>query len=297
MPVMNGIEAVKKIMKVAPCTIIMISSITEEGAKVTMEALAAGATDYIAKNSSFVQLDMGTVETELLAKVKALAVRPVTQLNAFAPAKVVANSGTTAGSMPLVTEVTRPRIIDIIVIGVSTVGPTAMLKFLKKLEPTKVPIVIAQHMPAEFTHSYAQHLASETGHDVVEGSQGLDINEGDVVVVPGSTDARIRRSIKGKFLMMLRTDETQIVHPSADLLFQSVLGVAEGPLAVIMTGMGSDGTIGTTSLREKGFPVFAQEPNTCAVDGMVSSAINAGVVSSVATLEGIASRLNNWCSH
>ncbi len=293
MPNMDGIKAVRTIMAQAPCPIIMLSRLTDKGAKVTLEALNEGAVDFIAKNSSMVNMDMASIEAEVLDKVRYWAANGmlVDKKASLKPQR----APEAVRSTKQLREVEIPNNIDLIVIGVSTGGPTAVLNLLGQLEPLDIPIVIAQHMPKEFTPSYAQSLNAKTKHKVVEGREGMAVKKGEVIVLPGGTDGQLFGSFLADVSLSLRTSSTANIHPNADVLFRSALQVAKNPVGLILTGMGSDGTEGAKLFAEKKLPIVVQEPSGCVVDGMVLAALESGAVTHIMPLNRMAKRLTQWC--
>lgn len=286
MPEMDGITATSEIMASAPCPIIMVSSLTERGAVTTIKALEKGAVDFIPKKSSFVQLDIVQIGEELIGKIRYWAQQRKTpaqravvlpQINAD---KKIAPAGK----------------VGLVVIGVSTGGPAAMPKLLKSMGRIGCPVVIAQHMPAVFTKGFADHMRVETGLNVVEGAEGMQLEPGMVVVAPGGTDSIVREPFSGRLTLYLKLSEEANIHPNADVLFRSAVSLSVGVVAVIMTGMGSDGTQGARELQKRNVPIVVQSPETCVVDGMPGSAIAAGVVSEMLSLEDLGRRLAKWCN-
>jgi len=292
MPVVNGIQAVQRIMESTPCPIIMVSSLTTQSANVTIRALELGAVDFIAKSSSFVQLDIVKIEKALQEKIYYWAKHPLT-LNLKSPQRakfqrLPENQSTMAKRLP-------KKSVDFVLVGVSTGGPRTVLELLASMGALSCPMVIAQHMPKEFTPGFAEHLRSATGLNVVEGYHGMALSAGQIVVAPGGTDSQIRRPFENHFALDVKVHERSPIHPSADLLFQSAARACESPVAVILTGMGDDGSLGATDFSQRHYPVMVQEPATCVVDGMPGSAIASGAVSEVLDVVQIARQLRHWC--
>ena len=296
MPVMDGVSAVGQIMDTMPCPIIMVSSLTTEGASATLDALAKGAVDVIAKSSSFVQLDIVKIEQELLSKIRhwtnGLFFLQRSQ-------QLLQNRRHTSTSPSLqaspAPKVRKPTgVPDLIVIGVSTGGPKVIPELLKSIEKIRCPIVIAQHMPAFFTASFAEYLNSLGEFEAREGEDGMQLKPGCVVVAPGSQNSRVRRKLDGSLTLEVRAGPKSLLSPSVDILFYSAVEAAVNPVAVILTGMGQDGMEGCQRFAEKGFPVLVQEPSSCVVDGMTTSVIEAGAASEVKSILQIGNRLSSW---
>ena len=285
MPGMDGLAAIRAIMEESPVPIIVVSSLTQPGAEQTLRALKLGAVDFVSKSSSFVRLDIVQIERELRQKIAAWAApRPQAQT----PAPRAARG---PDYRPIVAPSAQ---VDLVAVGVSTGGPKLMPDFLRATDRLGCPMVIAQHMPPLFTTSFARHLAFDTGLDVVEGRDGMELRPGQIVILPGGEDSAVRR--RGGRLMLARTFPADgTIHPSVNALFASAVSATDSPVAVVMTGMGCDGAEGAKSFAAKGFPVLVQSPETCVIGGMPSSVIESGVSPLVLTLPEISRRLNRWC--
>jgi len=301
MPVMNGLEATRQIMGRCPCPIIMLSSLTERNSVTTIKALELGAVDFIAKQSSFVQLDIVKIGGELVEKIRFWAKKrsrfartpPATPSGAV---QVPVPAAPTAARPPAMLNLRRPPppgVPGVIVLGISTGGPATLPQMLKAMGgPLRCPLIVAQHMPPMFTSGFAAHLRTETGLDVVESSDGMEAIPGRVVIIKGGTDAVIREPFPGRLLLQERTNEAAPIHPNADVLFRSAVSLSCNVAAVIMTGMGSDGCQGAQELvARKGSAVYVQDPATCIVDGMPGSAIQAGLATAVLSPQDLGMRL------
>ncbi len=288
MPDLDGVGATRAIMRERPTPVIMLSSLTQQGAQTTVDALTAGAVDFISKSSSFVQLDIVQIDRELREKIKYWGRHPMlpSTRKALADAAPQTVGGRRAGI--------APKKVDMVVVGVSTGGPKMFPTLLKACGRLGCPMVVAQHMPPLYTASFAQHLQHDTGLDVREGVDGMALAEGSVTIIPGGRDGLIGHGIGGRKVFNTRTVTEATIHPNADVLFESVLRVCETPLAVLLTGMGSDGTVGARKFAERGLPVVVQTPGSCVVGGMPQSAIDAGAASHVLSLEDIGARLKDW---
>ncbi|MFD2261389.1 chemotaxis-specific protein-glutamate methyltransferase CheB [Lacibacterium aquatile] len=293
MPEMDGIEATKRIMGFAnPPPIVMVSSHTQEGAESTIRALRGGAVDFVSKSSSFTQNDLGQINKELRPKLRQWAgQRPRRQLPTPVPVKGKALEPTQDNGRTLDTARTGEG-ADLIVIGVSTGGPQTLPRLLMAMGPVPVPIVIAQHMPEFFTRSMAEFLGQETGLNVFEAASGVQVGPGAVAVLKGGRDWMVAPKADGFVVRGASAPGT--VHPSVDTLFRSAALAARRPIAVILTGMGDDGTEGASHFHRRGLPVLVQTPETCVVGGMPSAAIEAGHASHVLSIEALASRLSRW---
>ena len=297
MPVMDGIEATRRIVaEVAPKPIvIMVSSHTQAGAAATIKALQSGAADFVSKESAFAKTDLGRIDSELRGKIRALAERRETAATA---AFAAAASRPARYGEPKTVDLARAGCLptgltDLVVIGVSTGGPETLRVLLRALGGTEPPIVIAQHMPEFFTACLAESISRDTGLVIREGEHRKPVPPGEVTLLPGGRDGVVAPRSGGGFELRL-TQSAGIVHPSADLLFESAAMAARHPVAVILTGMGNDGTRGAGRFARRNLPVLVQRPDSCVIGGMPSAAIEAGVASASLSLDEIARNLRRW---
>jgi two-component system chemotaxis response regulator CheB len=290
MPEMDGLAATREIMLAAPCPIIMVSSLTERGAATTIKALELGAVDFIPKKSSFVQLDIVQIGDELAGKIRLWA----NQKKSIASFGGIKRSPSLPSSA--LNNFSPVGKVGLVVVGVSTGGPAAMPKVLSSMGRLNCPMVIAQHMPAVFTKGFADHMRAETGLNVVEGVDGMPLEPGMVVIAPGGTDSVVREPFPGRLTLFLKLNDAANIHPNADVLFRSAFSLSVGVVAVVMTGMGSDGTEGAKMLHKRNVPILVQSPDCCVVDGMTGSVIAAGIASAVLQLDELGRRLGKWCA-
>ncbi|MGE5548749.1 MAG: chemotaxis-specific protein-glutamate methyltransferase CheB [Solirubrobacterales bacterium] len=286
MPELNGLDATRLIMREIPTPIIMVSSLTQASADVTVRALREGAVDYISKSSSFVALDIIQIEQELKEKISYWARR-----RGFSPPSAAASPQRSAAP-PAADRLRGP--VEIVVIGVSTGGPKTVPELLAQTGRLNCPVVVAQHMPEIFTASFAQQLARDTGLSVMEGTDGQDLAPGTVTILKGGTDTEIVRRANGHLGLWVRLHADAPIHPSVDVLFASVAKASVQPVGVILTGMGDDGTRGGLDLVRRGFPVLAQEPDTCIVGGMPGAALGAGAATQSLAIPALAAKLRAW---
>ncbi|MGY8994977.1 MAG: CheB methylesterase domain-containing protein, partial [Alphaproteobacteria bacterium] len=186
------------------------------------------------------------------------------------------------------------RIPDFLVIAASTGGPKAVTELVGGLRDPRCPVLVAQHMPEGFTADFARHLALRSGRDVVEGRQGDVFEAGRITILPGGIDSQVSRGKDGALRLARSLAQDGIVHPSADQLLVSVADVSTLAVAVVLTGMGDDGTLGAARFAQAGWPVLVQEPASCVVAGMPGSVIAAGHASAVLSVANIARQLNRW---
>jgi two-component system, chemotaxis family, protein-glutamate methylesterase/glutaminase len=298
MPIMDGLEATRQIMAATPCPIIMLSSLTERNSVTTIRALELGAVDFIAKKSSFVQLDIVQIGADLVEKLRYWA-KKKTRLNTLREfsSRPLAPVATAPAAEARLRNVPALQSAGLVVLGISTGGPATLPMVLKNMGRLACPMVVAQHMPPMFTSGFASHLRSETGLDVIESTDQMELKPGMVVIVKGGTDVVVREPFPGKLMLYQKTDTQATIHPNADVLFRSAAAASCPVVAVVMTGMGSDGMLGAKDLvARKNAHVLAQEPDSCIVDGMPSSTINAGLASAVLAPKEIGMRLSRLCA-
>lgn len=299
MPVMDGLEATRQIMAATPCPIIMLSSLTERNSVTTIRALELGAVDFIAKKSSFVQLDIVQIGADLVEKLRYWGKKKTRlgSLRSFGNTPVAPMAKPELGQKQLRT-VPTGQPAGLVVLGISTGGPATLPHVLKAMGRLGCPMVVAQHMPPMFTSGFAAHLRSETGLDVVESTEQMELKPGMVVIAKGGTDVVVREPFPGKLMLYQKTDLQASIHPNADVLFRSAAAASCPVVAVVMTGMGSDGMLGAKDLvARKNAHVLVQDPDSCIVDGMPSSTLKAGLATAVLSPQDIGLRLSRLCAN
>lgn len=301
MPEMNGLEALKAILAFdVKARIIMCSSLTKVGAATTLEALDIGALDYIPKPSSDgTGLSMTEFSHQLLQKIKALA--PDTQTNtenASAPTaetpKPAANAPETYSLRPYPPLFSKAGLIAI---GSSTGGPQALFTLFEGLRNAhpKVPIVVTQHMPPTFTRLLAEHITEKTGLRAFEAEEGMYLQDGCIYIAPGNWHMEIVRDAKGMKVHLSDAPQENYCRPAVDVMFRS-LHTANIPnvLAIILTGMGSDGLEGSKLLMSRGNILVGQDEKTSVVWGMPAAVARAGLCSAILPLEEIAANIRRY---
>lgn len=295
MPLLNGIEAVKQIMAKSPTAILMFSSLTHQGAKATLEAIDAGALDFlpkkfneIAKNSE----DAGSLLRQRvmqLARTKSFAAKRTRTTTPATPTRTpirLARNLTKEKERP--TAPIRPsrafkstgKSYKLLAIGTSTGGPIALQKILTKIpEDFPLPIIMVQHMPAAFTDAFANRLNSLCKITVKEAAHGDRLKPGCAYLAPGGRQMVLDGTENAAKLKILDDNSERIAFkPSVDISFGSAAKIYNGSvLAVILTGMGSDGREGSRMLKSKGATIWAQDEETCVVYGMPQAVTNAGL--------------------
>ncbi len=283
MPGLNGIETLKEIRKLYPkLPVIMFSTLTEHGAAVTLEALSLGASDYLTKPTSSASLasSLEQIRQELRAKVLSLVRRdwPHQSRSAFASR---ARSGPGASR------------IEILAIGASTGGPNALAEVIPRLpQDFPVPVVVVQHMPPLFTRLLAERLHCHSRVPVREAERGCRLEPGEVWIAPGNHHITVRREGLRSRLELNQDPPENSCRPAVDVLFRSVAqAYGGGALALVLTGMGSDGARGAAQIREEGGEVFVQDEATSVVWGMPGSIVSAGLADRIFPLPEISAEL------
>lgn len=284
MPVMDGLSALKRIMMEMPRPVIMISSLTVEGAEATLKALEAGAVDFIPKKLSRVSLEIIKIEHDLRAKVKAVARRRLLR-----PSRPAAAPRVQPPRRPLSGASARA----VVAIGVSTGGPPAVQSILSQL-PENFPacVLIAQHMPQAFTGPFAKRLDSLSKLAVSEAVDGAPVIPGKVYVAPGGSHLRVRREGMRLVVEVGSEPRTALYKPSVNELMGSVADViGSRALGLMLTGMGNDGLEGAKKLKAAGGRLMAQNDASCVVYGMPKAVVDAGLADEVVDLADIPAML------
>ena len=310
MPKLNGIDAVKQIMRVRPTKILMVSSLTHEGAQVTLQAMEAGAVDYLTKdmrawmdkspslNRELTSIIIAIGQSKYLPKSRFLSSsKPSVRATNFssyntttAPVeKVISQSTARSSSM-----VGTPRVpvgCKIIVIGASTGGPAALQEILTKLPANfPYPILLIQHMPNTFTSVFAQRLNQQCAIEVKHAESGDRLMPGKALLAPGGMQMILDNH---NSVQVLTGDKDLTYKPSIDVTFASAAkNFGCKVLAIILTGMGADGRDGAKLLKAAGSNVWAQSESSCTIYGMPQAAAKAGVVDHVIDLNDFAGCLD-----
>lgn len=322
MPVMDGLTALRSIMKTNPTPILMFSSLTYEGARVTLDALEAGAIDFLPKNFEDLQRGGAKIRTILYDKIKTVVTEyqrthgspasrslkpPVstpkpaekTPDKPAPAAKPQARAGSDAlGSTPIEqpkqtaassNQNTRVKNIDIVLIGTSTGGPVALQKILTSLPANfPKPIVLIQHMPASFTGAFAERLDGLCGIKVKLAEDGDALAPGVALLAPGGKQMMVDRNR----VRVIEGDDRLNYRPCVDLTFTSAAKHFPGrALGIVLTGMGSDGRDGAKHMKDTGCPIWAQDKDTCVIYGMPMAVAKANLANAVLPLQEFAPTL------
>ncbi len=303
MPVCNGLEVLEYLRHNHPqIGAIMLSSLTRKGGDMTIKALNLGAFDFIPKpEGGSMAENQAFIKKDLISKVKAYARRHAIKgllkgRPLATPGKIEPPATRTAATATVKTTPVKRRHnpSTIITIGISTGGPNALTRMLPMLTaPIGVPIVLVQHMPPLFTKSLADSLNNKCSLTVKEAEDGETLKNDVVYIAPGGKQMKIVANIGSHGKVKITDDAPENnCKPSADYLFRSVASLyKERATAVIMTGMGNDGTKGLRLIKRHGSPVIAQDEKSCVVYGMPKEAVNAGVVDISVTLDQIAAEI------
>ncbi|HEX2918302.1 MAG TPA: chemotaxis response regulator protein-glutamate methylesterase [Edaphobacter sp.] len=298
MPRMNGLDVLDRLRHTKPrLPVIMCSSHTERGARATFDALARGAADYVMKP---------TGQRDLESALASLAEQLLPRIAAFGAERRIPGSATPPGSTDApVSGVQRPEKsagarVEVLVIGVSTGGPTALEQLLPRLSPDlSVPALIVQHMPKVFTNVLAERLSRCSPLKVVEGRHGAALHPGVVWLAPGDMHMEVAVRPGGPECAtnaQIKLHSREPLHhcrPAVDYLFHSAARLyGGGALAVILTGMGSDGLDGARAVHERGGVVLAQDEASSAVWGMPGRVAEAGIAAAVLPLDALARQIN-----
>jgi two-component system chemotaxis response regulator CheB len=278
MPKVDGLTFLEKLMKARPTAVVMISSLTEQGADVTLRALELGAVDYLAKPKIDIAHGIEEYRVEIIAKIKSAALAKVSRAAPCQPKK---------------TDSLRFKTTEkVIAIGASTGGTEAIKAVLTQLPVDSPGIVITQHMPPGFTTSFAKRLDSMCRINVIEAKGGERIVPGHAYLAPGDKHLTVIRS--GADYKIVLTDGPRVSghKPSVDVMFQSVAeAVASNALAVILTGMGKDGALGIRCIAEQGGFTMAQDEASSLIFGMPQEAIKTGCVKQIVSLDEVSQKL------
>ncbi len=271
MPVMDGLTALPLLLRARPAAkVLVVSTLSRRNAEISFAALSLGALDYVPKPSSNRDITLlPEFRSEVIRKIKALGgVR-----KAERPPRALEHESASANTRAF--SLVPPRIIAI---GSSTGGPQALAAVLGPLAPSlaRVPVVVAQHMPAMFTAVLAERLGRLTGREVREGIEGEPISPGTIYIAPGDRHMTVSDA-NGQRLRLSDEPRLHYCRPAVDPLFQSV-AATYGPaaLGVVLTGMGSDGAAGACAIADAGGSVIAQDESSSVVWGMPGSTVAAG---------------------
>lgn len=317
MPEMDGLTALSMMMQARPTPVVMVSSLTEKGAQATFEALALGAVDFIAKPGGTISLSVEDIAAQLIAKVKAAArSRPTRARQAPAPraarpaaapqaasiarAPVGSRLSGAQGKPAAVAPAVMAAGAGVVLIGVSTGGPRTLEEILPGLPADfPWPVLVAQHMPSNFTDAFARRMDRLCRLAVKEASSPMVLEPGHVYIGQGGSDMVLLERL-GRLVVQPRPESAEhLWHPSVQILVESALKVlpAERIVGVMLTGMGNDGSKAMTELKSRGGRTIAESESTAVVFGMPHELIELGGASLVLPCNEVTRQLCHWISN
>jgi two-component system chemotaxis response regulator CheB len=298
MPDMDGLTALSHMMLERPVPVVMLSSLTDKGALATFEALNLGAVDYVAKPGGTISLSLEDVSRQLLSKVRIAArarLRAPEPAPAARPAPAPARPApATAPARPALTQA---RASGVVLIGVSTGGPRTLERVLPQLPADfPWPVVVAQHMPANFTAPFAARMDSLCQLKVVEANRPMPLEAGTVYICKGGADTTIADRAGVPTLLARPENNAYLWHPSVELLGRSALEhyPASSIVAVMLTGMGHDGADAFAEVARRGGRTIAESRDSAVVFGMPAELIKRGGAREVLAADEVAARLREW---
>ncbi len=285
MPLMDGLQALKEIMSIRPTPVLMVSSLTHEGAKVTLDALDLGAVDYIPKPGSTFTTNILSLKKELISKIhNAAGSQPHTIKLEFTHKPAVSRF---PGKNDVITKA--------IFIGASTGGPPAIQKILASLDPNlPAPVIIAQHMPKSFTATFASRLNMISRIKVKEACDGEQLQNSIVYICPGDHQTKVIRNLSGRCVFSITSNEIdkEAFAPSINTLFFSAAKeFASNAVGIILTGMGDDGVRGLKNIKLMGGLTIAQDRASSVVYGMPRAALDQQAAERILNLDDIANEI------
>lgn len=284
MPVLDGIGAIKKIMRRCPTPVLMLSTWTTDGAKATLDALDAGAMDFLPKRFEELAQDKSSARQKLCDRIFFLATHSQS------------NKQTTivkATDLPSAVPPIDKKKIELVVIGTSTGGPVALQKVLFQLPANfPFPIILLQHMPATFTPSFAERLNSQCDIQVKEAQQNDVLRPGFAYLAPGGQQLLLKGRRGQLYLQVDPGSEDATYKPCIDVTLESVARICPAQtLTIILTGMGADGCEGAIKIHQKGATIWAQDQQSSTIYGMPMAVAKAGVADKILSLTEIGKRL------
>lgn len=283
MPKMDGLTFLKNIMRLRPMPVIMISTLTQKGADVTLEALQIGAFDFIGKPSTDVKNQLTELSSELIEKVIAAS-----ECNTHALEKE-------QSAAPSVISLEKPKKkLDLVAIGASTGGTEAIREVLTRLPVGLPPILLAQHIPATFSTSYAKRLNKECEISVMEVSSTVKLQKGFAYLAPGDQHLRVKKKGADYWGVLWDGEKVNRHKPAVDVLFDSVVELnIKRSIGILLTGMGKDGAKGLLAMKEMGATTIAQDEASSVVWGMPGAAVALGGADKILPLGKIAQYICN----
>lgn len=286
MPHMDGITFLRNLMRLRPMPVVMISSLTQSGAEVTLDALALGAVDFVSKPKPDAEHTLEDYSDDIITKVKTAAKTNVKQFVARETPNIV-KVAPPAGSFKSKTNFTK-----LIVLGSSTGGTEAIKVVMKSMPADCPPILITQHLPAAFSQSFVEHIDAVTQMTASIPVNGQVVEWGNIYLAPGGLHMGVKR-VNNQYVIYIEDSAPVNRHkPAVDVLFNSAAKcAAENAVCVLLTGMGADGAVGMQAMKEAGAKTIIQDEATSVVWGMPGAAFKLGCADHVVPLDDIAAKI------
>ncbi len=294
MPRMDGLTALQKIMKDCPTSVLMVSSLTTEGAEVTLKALEYGAVDFIPKELSYINVNIINIKDDLISKIKEIVKQRAIRDRLRRVQSLGLNKTPSETKNVIINNLPKLNYKSV-ALGISTGGPFSLQKVIPLLSKRiNVPLFIVQHMPPKFTKSLADRLNSLSELEVKEAEDNEAVRNGVVYIAPGGFHMKTERNHSSSVYIKISKEPSNTLHcPSVDVMIDSVVEVyGKQTLGIIMTGMGKDGLEGIRNLKNLGGSCIAQEESSCVVYGMPKAIVDSGLADVVAPLEKIPEIIN-----
>lgn len=283
MPKMDGVTFLKNLMRLRPMPVVMLSTLTAEGAPVTLEALEVGAVDFLEKPRLNVTAELPKYAEQLHEKIRAAAKANV--------AKYDPNVKQPSSRQVALTknwESVNFKLNQIVAIGASTGGTEAIKEVITKLPKHFPPVVITQHIPPVFSTTFAKRLDNSSAMTVYEAEDGQKVEQGCVYLAPGDDHMKLVKKGSHFYCQLEKSEPVNRHRPAVDVMFDSLSELhAKNTVAVILTGMGADGAAGLKRFRDNGAVTIAQNEETCVVYGMPKAAVEMGAAEKILPLDKI----------
>ena len=293
MPVMDGLEALREIIKKNPKPVIMMSVLTQHGAEATFKALEYGAVDFIPKPSNSLSLSVEDISSLLIEKVKSVYNYQLKIPSRDEDHRKEKEAGVETEASPAVITDIKQESMKVVGIGTSTGGPAALVKVFKNIpERFPSPVLVVQHMPEGFTNAFARRLNSNSKLNVKEAEDGDKVMPGCGYIAPGHSHMEVENNKDGRVIRIYQKEKVSGHRPSIDVLFNSIAKTyGRESVCIIMTGMGRDGADGIMKVKRKGGYTMSQDEGTSVVYGMNKVAVEMGAIDDIVTLSKIPQKI------